>query len=257
MIARKLSILALLMALASQSGCAAFQSWLPKKGIPADVVTISPWIEGNVTVPVVKNRTTLQDVLADSKIDSRRTLLSIAVRKIQDPTNIEPFKLEDDCIVLARGNDRWYFLEPFALIEEYAGQVILQPNDRIYTLPLNRCMFVTERHPVPFNYLKIEPGREPRLEPVIPKANNIESIPGLRTASPSAQWTVSILTRLDGTERHHIVFPASFDSRTPMGQLINKSVRVQTVGLSPDLGLFLQPGDIVEDTNLIGFVGRM
>jgi hypothetical protein len=227
----------------AQSGCSLIQSkWREasanRKSLAASTAKVTPWLANSVTINLTDNPVSLPEVLQVPKVAQLRELTSVVVEAGEANVNQDSY-LKDNCVVLVRGNDHWYFLEPSSLLELYVGRIPVRPGDKIFTLPLQASKFVVPSPDRDFEYILIEPGQAPeRLE-----VNEVSKRSLLNLAvdgSPAYWWTATVVTRIEGIEVHHLVLPANFDSSS---QLRN-SVNVTSLDR-----LFFQPGDIVEKVN--------
>jgi len=251
----------------AQSGCSLIQSkWREaganSKSLAASTAKITPWLANSVTITLTDNPVSLPEVLQEPQVAQFRKLTSVVVTAVEAKVIPDRY-LKDNCVVLLRGNDHWYFLEPSSLLEFYVGRIPVRPGDKIFTLPFQSCKFVVPRPVSNFEYVLIEPGKAPESIPVniadpSETKYNINDINSF--GSPSNGWTATVVTRVEGTRMHHLVLPAIFDKTSPLKDpLADAMTPLRDFVLGAEglyVGCFFQPGDVVEKVNFSQLLTR-
>lgn len=248
MMLKRVSIgFALLLAML-QSGCAMLPPTLSNLKKPAETpatVKLNLWLNQSLEVPITGSKLTLPDVLQRPTILTPREFNSAVAAKHQQAF------LADDCIVLSRGTQHWYFLDPSDLIPLYAGEIRLRPNDRIDTLPFQSTKFFDLERNEGLDYVMVEWGRPPRKLAAIGATLAISSLVLPSNHPPESWWSVTVLSRHDGRHSHHLVLPAASDETSVVSRAIEASELANRLDKS-----LLQPGDVIEKTNRMEFSSR-
>jgi len=182
-------------------------------------------------------------LLVHPEVAEHRLLLSRFAEKDRSVNNIGWSNFEDDCVVLLRGNDFWYFLEPLHFLECYAGEISLRAGDRMMTLPFRTSKFHGLSRPTGFEYIELDLGSSPSRVHVIGRMGD-ESVGKYmdELQHPAKdEWTITVVTRRHGNQAHHLVLPANLPETSNLEELRFVRQKLDRV--------YLQPGDVVQKTN--------
>jgi hypothetical protein len=254
MTSKRVSIGLTLLLAVLQVGCSLLPTSLCHFNKPAEppvTVRLNPWLSQSLDVPIANSKLTLPDLLQQPTVLAHREILSAVAQKHKQTINSNDSFLSDDCIVLSRGTQHWYFLNPSDLIPLYAGEIQLRPNDRIDTLPFQATKFFNLERKEGLEYVMVELGRSPRKLVATGSTLAISSLVLASNHPPESWWSVTVLSRHDGRHSHHLVLPAATEVDTALSSAIENS----ELPIRLDKSL-LQPGDIIEKTNLVEFGSR-
>jgi hypothetical protein len=235
------------------SGC----SMLPTQGhrMPAEAhesagVTLFPWLGNPFRIALDDGSGSLISALGHPEVAEHRLLLSGLARRDRDINQVGKSSFEDDCAVLLRGNENWYFLEPWELLEGYAGFVPLSPENRVLTLPFESTRFCGLPRPSQFEYSEIDSlgvGRKISVAGQMGDDSVGKYLDELQHPAVEG-WTATVLSRWDGQRMHHLVLPANAPASSPLAAALSVRKKLDRV--------FLQPGDVVVKTNLVTLAGE-
>jgi hypothetical protein len=254
MTSKRVSIVLALLLAVLQVGCSMLPTSLCRFNKPAEppaTVKMNPWLSQSLDVPIPNSKLTLPELLQQPTVLAHRELLSAVAQQHKQTINSNDSFLSDDCIVLSRGTQHWYFLNPSDLIPLYAGEIQLRPNDRIDTLPFQATKFFNRERQEGLEYVVVELGRSPRKLVATGSTLAISSLVLASNHPPQSWWSVTVLSRHDGRHSHHLVLPAATEVGTAFSSAIEKSdllIRLDKASL--------QPGDVIEMTNLAEFGRR-
>ncbi len=246
----------LLPVIFAQLGCSQVtENLLHKHSKPVESISIQVWLNDPVNVPLTVQSLQLPLALEHPSVLENRISLERATDILQQRRNPYQFEFDDDCVVLARGEHRWYFLEPLGLLELYAGRVELKSSDVIFTMPFRKSRFVTNPYPQDGAYVLIEAGKPPAIKQFMPGTQSRFVLDYFNSSSTTGQWSVSCITRQDQQAIHHLVLPSNKLTSLPMNLPdFSKKLLIES---ADSMGVFFLPGDIVEQLTAGEFLARL
>lgn len=246
----------LLPVIFAQLGCSQVTgNLLPKHSKPMESISIQVWLNDPVKVPLTVQSLQLPLALEQPLVIENRIVLERATDILKQRSNPYQFEFDDDCVVLARGEHRWYFMEPLGLLELYAGRVELKSGDVIFTMPFRKSRFATNPYPKDAAYVLIEAGKPPAIKKFKPGTPSCFVQDYFDRNSTTGQWSVSCITRQDQQAIHHLVLPSKELMSLPKNLPdFSRKLSIESVGST---GVFFLPGDIVEQLTAGEFLARL
>ena len=253
----KLIWMLLLLAILAQLGCSKITENLRgKHSKPVESISIQVWLNDPIKFPLTSKSLQLPQALEQPLVNDNRAVLEQATEVLKRRSNPFQFEFDDDCIVLARGEHRWYFLEPLGLLELYAGQVEVKSDDVIFTMPFRKSRFVTHPFQKEAAYVLIEAGKPPAIKKFEPGASERSIQHYFINYSTTGLWTVSCITRQDQQGIHHLVLPAvNLNIPSPKGSSdFSEKLSIES---TDSQGVFFLPGDMVEQLTAGEFLAKL
>lgn len=198
------------------------------------------------SIPITQRARLIGDVLPQST--SEKDQLSLLAKQQQiDQESVDEYRqlFNDNCVILERGSDIWYFLDPLNSIAEIKN-IRLRHEDAIVSMPFDRTVFHSDR---PNNDSEIfifgiaSEGPQKLIRKSKTSENNLSSLatdPSIKRNS--VIWTATIVTRKLGQSLHHLVLGGGKD--------------FSTAPLATGAAARFQSGDLIELTNLSIFAQR-
>lgn len=218
---------------------------MPAQAHESAGVTLVPWLGNPFRIALDDGSNTLLSALGHPEVAEHRLLLSGLAMRDRDINQVGKSSFEDDCAVLLRGNENWYFLEPSELLEGYAGFVQLSPQDRVLTLPFESTRFCGLARLSGFEYLEIDHigvGRRIAVAGEMGDDSVGKYLDELQHPAVEG-WMATVLSRWDGQRMHHLVLPANAPAGSPSAAALLVRKKLDRV--------FLQPGDLLLKTNFV------
>ena len=250
-------VLSLLLVI--QTGCSLpFRTGLHDKAEKkrADIVTVQVehWLEQPQLVELPDSSATLASVLSRSQNVVNETLKkSLSARARGGMGDLLPRDFRDDCIVILRDNQFWYFPSAMLMLPEISSLPV-RPNDSIATIPAFRSVFYSDEDRLAVAVMIVGSGQG--VENAVLDFSGIETIVKRNgklnghTSTPDFSLVI-VSRRLEGT-LHHLVVPSRPDKEADMsyyGDALTSSVARQ-LGESSAGHLKFQDGDVIYLTHL-------
>jgi hypothetical protein len=210
-------------------------------------VSVTRWLNTSMQIPITEQSRSIQDVLNKST-SAEDELLKLKVQQLakDDLINVDARDFNDNCVILVRGNQAWYFLDPGRSIFEIKN-IALNPDDAILTKPFYRTPFFSDNRDTDseifvFGVANDGPQRQIR------KGKTFDSYLSSFLDMPAKReiWTATIITRKTGSFLHHLVMAVPSPGQDFAQMQYTK----------PLADAHFQTGDLVELTNLSIFAQR-
>ena len=189
----------------------------------------------------IKSETKMNDALEE--ISTQRPGLGVLPSAAKMENRVGRL-INDNCVVLIRGENYWYFPEALLYTPLYNNVLRLHSGDVLLTMPISSIKFSGTKIQPPYTFFEIDPVGE--YKQVAIDENASPQIANL-IAYDSGPWTTTIISRTEGDKIHHLVMHSgALDVPRKMQDDISKTIT----------DLNLQPGDVVRKTHITDFVNR-
>lgn len=252
-----LPVLSLLLVI--QTGCSLpFRTGLGDKADKksADFVTVQVehWLEQPQWVELPDSSATLASALSRSQNVVNETLKkSLSARARGGMGDLSPRDFRDDCIVILRDNQFWYFPSAMLMLPEISA-LPLRPNDSIATIPAFRSVFFSDEDRLAVAVTIVGTGQG--VENAVLDFSAIETIVKrngkLNKYVSTPDFSLAIVSRRLAGTLHHLVVPSRPDKEADMswyGDALTSAVARQ-LGESSAGNLKFQDGDVICLTHL-------
>lgn len=239
------------------TGCSVTRTWC-SKGVepPAATVELTPWLGETSRIAIDGGSTTLADLLLGEQVAQERVATRLLATALKDKARVEHLAFDDNCVVLQRGDNFWYFFEPIEWLELYAGTILLRHGDKLFTVPFRQCMFVTDNPQKDVQYLIRDLFGETQLKQA-PPTESLSISAALFQEPPISGWTVSIVTRVLPNGIHHLLTPGPIASGTSLpAEVIDRLTYTKLLAGTAGSNATLQTGDLIERLNRVQLNSR-
>ncbi len=210
-------------------------------------VTVTRWLTTSRRIPITQRSRSIGDVLIQSSSANDEFVKLTGQQLVdEDLIDVDARDFNDNCVILVRGNQAWYFLDPGRSIYEIKN-IALKPDDAILTKPFHRTPFFSDNQDIDseifvFGVAIEVPQRQSR------KGKTFESYISSFLDMPAKReiWTATIVTRKIGSVLHHLVMAVPSPDQGFAQMQYSK----------PLADAHFQTGDLVELTNLSIFAQR-
>ena len=189
---------------------------LGQKPLPPSVAHVNVWLQGNVDVPIPKEGGVLQEILLDQRVAGQRSILDTLGEEVDasDTATVTGKIFRDNCVVLFRDKETWYFLEPMELVRQ-GIPVPVRPEQKLATIPIDQSRFVAESVADKSEIIWIEPDGTSSRRTI---EGNLLIGYFVRQQRDRGELDVLVISRLVGARYHHLVVPLLKDNQSKIGR---------------------------------------
>jgi len=240
------------------TGCSVTRTFCSNSVEPKTAsVELTPWLGATSRIAIASSSTNLADLLLSQQASQKRSGTRLVAAALKEQERAEHIAFDDNCVVLQRGNNYWYFFEPIEWLELYAGSILLRDGDKLYCLPFQQCQFVTENPESGVQYFVRDLDGETQRKQT-PATESLSISAALFQEPPLSGWTTTIITRVLPNGIHRLLIPGPISSGAGLPpEVLDRLTYTKLLAGTARTRATLQSGDLIERLNVLQIANRL
>lgn len=258
---RFLMALITITSFAALSGCQGIRNGNTSDTVSAGRVQVMHWLDSFQTIDLDRDGyITVANALSKTRSLTNETAKRSLRANAKDGKlpDVDANNLLDNCILITRSGQLWYFPKAMLALPEFSG-IRLRNNDQVFTMPFSKTIIsgIEDLDEVTIQFINRLEGTKGELQ-VTPLIGNSIIDPNIKKVASNSAITLAHVQTIRNDLQIHIVFPYANDfTKSYSGGRNFAKYMISELSASGDFAKpVYQEGDIIEFTNLGFFVNE-